>query len=355
VPIKAVDFFSGCGGTSAGLRAAGVDIRMAIDNDVDAVRTYRANMGDRVAVIDQDIRTIRPQDVEPALTDLTHDDVILFSACAPCQPFSRQKRNSSARDDRFSLLLEFVRFVWYFKPDLIFLENVPGVDRANGAMRPFATCLDSLRSLGYHVEYGIVDCRDYGVPQRRRRLILMGSRMGKIKFPPHTHGPGTPHERYSTVRDWIADLPPLSAGENCPWLPNHRAAHLSELNLRRIQATPAEGTRRQWSEELVLKCHQNGHKGHTDVYGRLRWDEPSSGITTRCISLSNGRFGHPEQDRALSAREAACLQTFPLDFTFQGSMASVARQIGNAVPFLLSQRFGEEYIRHVARIAQGGE
>lgn len=351
--IQVVDFFSGCGGTSAGLRAAGLEVVLGLDNDPDAAGTFRANLNG-VAFLERDIRTVTPEDIHEHISVHRRRCPLLFSACAPCQPFSRQRRGRETRDERYPLLLEFVRFIWAFRPDLIFLENVPGVNVATGAMRPFRTLLDSLSSLQYHTEYRIVECCNYGVPQRRRRLILIASRLGPISFPMATHGPGTDHVAYSTVRDWIGHLPPIAAGEEHSEIPNHRAAILSPLNLQRIQNTPPEATRSEWPMELRLKCHQNEYKGHTDVYGRLRWDEVSSGITTRCISLSNGRFGHPEQHRAISVREAACLQTLPMDFVLSGSLTSMARQVGNAVPVLLAQRFGDRFIEHVAEYNGGG-
>ncbi|HYW08717.1 MAG TPA: DNA cytosine methyltransferase, partial [Longimicrobium sp.] len=142
-----VDFFSGCGGTSAGLRAAGLNVALAIDNNLDATRTYEANFGQGIA-LNRDITTLTPQQIEPWLNDFAVDDLVLFSACAPCQPFSRQNRTGGSADDRYPLLLDFVRFVWYFKPDLIFLENVPGVDQVRGTARPFATCLHTFSNLG---------------------------------------------------------------------------------------------------------------------------------------------------------------------------------------------------------------
>lgn len=346
--ITVADFFSGCGGTCAGFRGAGLDLLLALDNDRDARSTFEVNFPG-TPFICRDIRNVAPTDIEYlVLNSRGQGKTLLFSACAPCQPFSIQRRNRRRSDERYPLLLEFLRFVWYFRPELVFLENVPGVDQVYGSVRPFATCLDTLRSNGYSVEHRVINCWDYGIPQRRRRLLLVASRLGPIRFPEPSHGPGTASPEYPKVRDWISDLPRIEAGETHPDVPNHRASTLSELNLRRIRATPAESTRVKWPEELVLECHKNGHRGHTDVYGRLRWDEPATAITTRCISLSNGRFGHPEQDRALSIREAACLQTFDRDFIFTGSMNSMARQVGNAVPVLLAKHVGEHFLRHVA-------
>jgi DNA (cytosine-5)-methyltransferase 1 len=221
------------------------------------------------------------------------------------------------------------------------------MQRGVDAELPFQEFKRRIEKLGYCVTWHVVSSASYGVPQMRHRLVALASRLGPIQFPPPSHGPGTSNPRYSTVRDWIGDLPPIVAGEEHPTIPNHRASGLSGLNLRRIRATPEGGGRKDWPTELKLKCHTNGYKGHSDVYGRMSWDSPATGLTTRCISLSNGRFGHPAQDRAISVREAACIQTFPRDFVFTGNWESMGRQIGNAVPVLLARRFGARIIDHI--------
>ncbi len=171
----------------------------------------------------------------------------------------------------------------------------------------------------------------------------MASLLGSIELPEATHGDGK--LPFSTVRQWIGELPPLNAGDTHPNDPVHRASVLSALNLRRIQVTQEGKGREGWPEDLLLDCHRT-HGGHSDVYGRLAWDRPAAGITTRCISLSNGRFGHPEQDRDLSAREAASLQTFPRTYQFAGALTSIAKQVGNAVPPLMARRLGEAIVAH---------
>ncbi len=185
----------------------------------------------------------------------------------------------------------------------------------------------------------------FGVPQTRERLVLLASRGPKIALPIATHGPGK--LPFATVKDWIGDLACLAAGGIDPVDPSHRAAELSELNMARIAATPEGGGRDNWPDHLLLDCHRN-HKGHTDVYGRLAWNKPAAGLTTRCISYSNGRFGHPEQDRAISVREAACLQTFPTSFVFSGNLNSKARQVGNAVPPAMARSIGMTIQDHCA-------
>ena len=221
------------------------------------------------------------------------------------------------------------------------------MQKVQGKSGPFDEFVRALKHHGYHVEHEIIASQDYGVPQMRRRLILIASRLGPISLPPKTHGPDTTHPDFAAVREWIGYLPPIEMGETHPDDPIHRAARLSELNCKRIRALSEGQNRSHWPDELKLRCHTNGYGGHTDVYGRMCWSRPATGLTTRCISLSNGRFGHPEQDRALSVREAARLQTFPMDFVFEGNLASMARQIGNAVPVLLAQRFGEHFNAHI--------
>ncbi len=197
------------------------------------------------------------------------------------------------------------------------------------------------------MSYDTISSADYGVPQTRRRLVLVASKLAPIAIPPPTHGPAT-GEPHSTVREWIGSLPPIADGRQEPEADSHRAMRLSRLNLERIRATPEGGDRRDWPQRLWPDCHRGGFDGHTDVYGRLSWDKPAPTLTTKCISYSNGRFGHPSQDRALSAREAARLQTFSASFQFAGSLTAQARQIGNAVPVVLARHFGRHLVDHAA-------
>lgn len=343
--IKVFDFFAGCGGTSAGLRDAGMEIVFGLDFDEDAGRTFEANFP-TATFVPTDIREFDPGELEEMVAFHRRDGaLILFSGCAPCQPFSKQNGKRSPQDQRHDLLDEFARFVGRLRPDFVFCENVPGLQLLSPSEGPLNRFTDLLRIWGYRHNSWIIESQDYGVPQRRRRLVLIASQQSTAQLPacppPPTHGPKV-NRPYSVVRDWISDLPPLEAGQAHPTDPAHRAAHLSELNLKRIRSTPPGGTRLSWPAELVLPCHQRT-SGHTDVYGRLRWDCPASAMTTRCVSLSNGRYGHPDQDRAITPREAASLQTFPRNFKFVGNHASMARQIGNAVPVLLARKFGEYF------------
>jgi DNA (cytosine-5)-methyltransferase 1 len=341
--VGVVDFFAGCGGTSLGFRRAGLSIIAGLDSDQYAGATYRRNFP-RATFLESRIEDVDPQIIKEILRNRKTRHVLLCG-CAPCQPFSRIGSRSST-DKRTALLDHFGRMVDAIKPSLLFVENVPGLQQTNLERGPLRRLISILERSAYDYSVGVVASQEYGVPQMRRRLILMGSRLGPIAFPKPTHGPGRPNPQFSTVWEWIGHLPPLEAGQEHPTVPNHRAAILSEINLRRISSTPVGGGRDDWPKDLILDCHNN-HDGHTDVYGRMHKDRPASALTTRCISLSNGRFGHPEQDRAISVREAALLQTFPDDFVFEGTFHSTAQQVGNAVPVLLAERFGKAIMRHV--------
>ncbi len=346
--VKVFDFFSGCGGASRGFQDAGMEVVFALDSDDDAKSTFEKNFPSahfehadiRQTTVDSVLGFVQAQEPHP----------VLFCGCAPCQPFTKQNtsRPEPDEDDRVPLLLQFLRFIECCEPDIVFVENVPGIQNPRRDAEPLSGFVRGLREAGYgEPAYGAVSLKKYGVPQSRRRLLLLASRHGPLELPLETHGPETDNPKYDTVRDWIEELPEIVAGQTHPDVPDHRAARLSDRNLRRIQATPEGGGNRDWPDDLRLECHRQS-KGYSDVYGRMSWDRPASGLTTRCISYSNGRFGHPQQDRAISVREAACLQTFPMDYEFDGSLSSMARQIGNAVPVRLATVFGHHVNEHLA-------
>ncbi len=349
--VRVYDFFSGCGGASCGFRAAGMEISFALDHDADAKASFQANFPDArfesVDIEDVDVEDIRSR-IE---SEKPHP--VLFTGCAPCQPFTKQntQRPEFDKDDRVPLLDHFARLVEVCEPDLVFVENVPGLQKLDSGSQPFGSFLCRLGAAGYRMDYRAARLARYGIPQTRRRLVLIASRHGPIRLPDETHGPDAPIKRYVTVRDSISHLPPIRAGEEHGRVSNHVAANLSALNLERVRATPEGGGHRDWPEHLKLECHKN-FSGYTDVYGRMSWDAPASGLTTRCTSYSNGRFGHPEQDRAISVREAACLQTFPNDFVFEGGVTSMAKQIGNAVPVRLAMQVGERFIEHLKDVGK---
>ena len=349
VTVRVYDFFAGCGGASCGFRAAGMEISFALDFDADARSTFEANFADTHFEF-SDIRDIEVDTIR-ARVEAERPRPVLFSGCAPCQPFTNQNttRPIFDKDERVPLLAQFGDLVEGCLPDLVFVENVPGLQKLDSHSQPFGGFLSRLDAAGYKVDYRAIRLARYGIPQSRRRLVLVGSRHGPIRLPDETHGPGTSNERYATVRDWISHLPPIDAGEEHEEVSNHRAAGLSALNGERVKATPEGGGHGDWPDDLKLDCHKD-FDGYSDVYGRMSWDLPASGLTTRCISYSNGRFGHPQQNRAISVREAACLQTFPEDFVFKGSMGGMARQIGNAVPVRLAEVLGQRFIEHLKTV-----
>jgi|AntAceMinimDraft_16_1070373.scaffolds.fasta_scaffold02772_6 DNA (cytosine-5)-methyltransferase 1 len=359
VPIRVYDFFSGCGGTSEGFRQAGIENVLAIDSWADATNTFQNNFCG-VPIINEPIETIDARRIEAYCSE--EPEIKLFCGCAPCQPFSKQKTNTkknALEDSRRGLLAYFSGIVHDCLPELVFVENVPGLQKLSvedGG--PFSLFLEQLDKDHYFVAYGVIAVQNYGAPQVRRRLVLVASRMGTISLPARTHGPNCA-KAYVTVRDAIADLPAVAHGTEHAdkrTYPNHRAARLSPLNLERIRHTGIHG-RRDWPESLLPNCYAKKadgkrYNGHSDCYTRLAWDKPAPGLTTRCISYSNGRFGHPEQDRAITVREAARIQGFPDTFVFLGSLNSMARQIGNAVPVQVAKEFGLHFIKHVRSVEQ---
>ena len=361
--IAVFDFFCGCGGTSVGFREAGMDIVWALDVNPAAAKTYKKNFP-KAKFNELDVNKLDIEELKREMAKYP-DHLKLFCGCAPCQPFTKQKTLKMKEDPRASLLLSFASVVEQAKPDFVFVENVPGVQKPRfGEDGPFPEFLQRIKKLGYRFEKegAVVAAQDYGAAQVRHRFIFLASLHGQVKIPVATHGEEDGKQHYKTVRDVIANLPPIAAGAEYEdpngLIKNHRAAALSKKNLKRIQATPHDGGgRTSWPSDsgLRLKCHtrtttKDGEKkkkytGHTDVYGRLWWDRPSTGLTTRCISYSNGRFGHPEQDRAISVREAARIQGFPDTFEFVGNLNDQAKQVGNAVPVPLAKAVGEEFIR----------
>lgn len=355
--IAAFDFFCGCGGTSRGFQNAGIEIAFALDIDPDAKSTFTKNFP-KTIFCEKSITKLSASDLQPML-DKHKDSYKLFCGCAPCQPFTKQNTESPKHDIRKSLLSQFGSIIAEFKPDFVFVENVPGLQKVPKCNQgPFPGFKELLQQMGYCITYGVIAAQDYGAPQLRRRFVLLASKHGEICIPDPTHGKDRDNP-YKTVRNAIADLPAITAGETSkePNLLNHRAAELSELNMARIKASDSDGGgRNNWPKELWPECYtrinENGetHSGHTDCYGRLWWDRPATGLTTRCISYSNGRFGHPEQNRAISVREAARLQGFDDAFEFTGNLNSMARQIGNAVPVDLAFAMGKHFVKHIEAI-----
>ncbi len=337
--MKAIDLFCGAGGLTRGLRHAGWSVIAGIDVDGTAAKSYEHNnSGSRF--VRADLRRVSGDDIR-ALAGCVSRRRLLLAGCAPCQPFSKQRRRHGLgkRTDA-TLLVDFARLVAKLRPGVVLMENVPGITAVPG-FSSFRRFLKTLRDCGYQCEHRVLNACDFGVPQHRRRYVLLAARSAMPRLPRGTADIPAAHP--ATVRRAIGHLPAIGAGETHPRIPNHSAARLFRRNLARIRATPADGgSRCDWPKRLGLEldCHRKAGVGFSDVYGRMWWDRVAPTLTSRCNSLSNGRFGHPEQDRAISLREAAALQTFPDDYEFFGAQNRIARWIGNAVPVSLAAALG---------------
>ena len=347
--IVAVDLFCGAGGLTKGLADAGIKVVKGIDSDGTARKTYETNNpGSRF--VNADISGISAADLTDGVRRQGAD--LLLAGCAPCQPFSKHGVRDP-RDRRRVLVWHFARLVGEIKPEYVIMENVPQFEKAGNAHRD--GFLRMLRKHGYRYDEGVVNAAEYGVPQSRHRYVLLASKNGQIRIPAGDYGR---RKRFRTVRDAIGKYPRIGAGESSPRVANHDAYDLSSANRRRIRATPPDGGSRTDTSGrgMTLKCHRNA-TGHTDVYGRMKWDHPAPTLTCRCVSFSNGRFGHPVQDRAISVREAAALQTFPDGYVFRSTKTGNAAHIGNAVPVLLARTLGRAIARssrHGARLRKPG-
>jgi DNA (cytosine-5)-methyltransferase 1 len=291
--------------------------------------------------VERDVSQVVPDDLDRFFGDAK---VKVLAGCAPCQPFSTySQRYEMDRNERWGLLYEFARLAEGTRPDVITMENVPSVQK-HEVFQDFVT---ELEKFGYHVWYSVVDSSHYGVPQTRKRLVLLASLYGPIEIIERTH------EKPKTVREAIGRLEPISAGGSSKSDGMHVAATLSELNLRRIKTSKPGGSWRDWPEDLVAKCHREGTgKTYPSVYGRMEWDKPAPTMTTQCYGFGNGRFGHPEQDRAISLREAAVIQGFPKNYKFLEKGARIefrtlGRMIGNAVPVGLGQAIAKSIRGHL--------
>ncbi len=344
--IKVIDLFCGIGGLTHGLIKEGLDVVAGIDNDDTCKFGFEYN--NKSEFIHKDIQKVTSEEIKQLFGDIENTVTVLVG-CAPCQPFSKLNLKR-ASEDELEPIEKFANLIAEYKPDIVSMENVPGL--SNIKKHPvFQTFLDSLTENGYKYSFEIVDVSEYGVPQRRKRLVLLASLHGEIKLIPRSH-----KDQPVTVRDTISDLEPIEHGEISPNDPLHRSRKLSPKNLERIQATPHDGgSISSWDDHLLLECHkkESGKTFMRSVYGRMRWDEPGPTMTTQCVGLGNGRFGHPEQDRAISLREAALLQTFPIDYEFTDPdepfyTKHVAKFIGNAVPVRLGAVIGESIKEHIA-------
>lgn len=345
-PVVGVDFFCGVGGTTRGFLDAGVDVICGIDIDPTASETYEANnirpCGLPSVYLPRSVDEVDRPELQ-RLIGSRDERVLVFIGCAPCQPFTRINTDKSNQGERRILLLSFLREIQFFKPEYVVVENVP--DIANEKYGDvFSRFLQGLDDAGYKHNHHIVDARDYGVPQHRERMALVASLRGPVKLPEATHGPKRlPYVAASEAFRY----PAIAAGETHPRIPNHQASRLEDINLKRIRAiTCPGGSRNQWPPELQLDCYKDRESGYEDVYGRMALNRPAPTLTTKFNSISNGRFGHPTEDRAVSLREGAALQTFPDNFVFKASIKHAAKHIGNAVPVLLARVLAAQIMAH---------
>lgn len=336
--LEAIDIFCGAGGLSLGLQRAGIKVIAGIDNDPECRFPYETNI--RAPFIEADVNRLSSAE----LINLYSPDAIrILAGCAPCQPFSGYAAaHGKLEDKRVDLLMTFHDLVRDVRPDIVTLENV-----ARLIYRPIWNEFTAgLNRLGYYSTWQIVDASQYGVPQYRRRLVLLASKREEIKVPVGQKSKAT------SVRDILRDLPTITAGGRSSSDPLHAARVLTPINLERIRMSKPGGTWRDWPEALRAACHmKKGGKTYPSVYGRMTWDAPAPTITTQFYGFGNGRFGHPEQDRALTLREGAMLQSFPKDFKFHDSrkkvnFRSIGRLIGNAVPPLLGEAIGRSIADH---------
>lgn len=346
--VSGVDLFCGVGGLTHGLRKAGIKIRAGIDLDQSC--SYAFEVNNDAKFIGADISKITGEDLKEFWKA---GEFRILVGCAPCQPFSTHSNKVKGKEqgDKWNLLIEFARLIKETLPDIISMENVPNL--ANKQV--FKVFVAELAALNYSIKYKNVYCPDYGIAQKRRRLVLLGSRLGEIDLVPPTHL----KENYVTVRDAIAHLEPIISGEKSTKDSLHFTTKLTDVNLKRIKASVPNGTWEEWDKELWLDCHKK-ESGQTykAVYGRMSWDEPSPTITTQFYNYGTGRFGHPEQDRALTIREASILQSFPPNYEFveknqEIHLTRLGTHIGNAVPVDLGLAIGKSIIKHLTGLKNG--
>lgn len=346
MPCVAVDLFCGIGGLTHGLIQSGMRVSAGIDINATCRYAYEAN--NQSVFVEADIAQLPSSEI----SNLYPNGAIrTLVGCAPCQPFSKytqRYRKEGHQGDKWKLLYSFLDKVRDILPEVVSMENVPEL----ATETVFHDFRAALIEMGYFVWWDIVFCPDYGVPQSRKRLVLLASRLGNITLIDPQYTPNN----YLTVQDSIGNLPAISAGQSLEEDPLHCSSNLSSENLERIKQSIPGGTWRDWDESLQLNCHKkDSGSTYPSVYGRMSWNEPAPTITTQFYGYGNGRFGHPEQNRALSIREGAMLQSFPQGYIFVPPGGKVSKKelgihIGNAVPVNLGRAIGESIQRHVERV-----
>jgi len=332
--------FCGVGGLSYGFKQEGFRIAAGIDIDEDCRYPFETN--NDAPFFRRDVASLKGREINALFGK---DKIRVLVGCAPCQPFSTY--NQKNRDPKWQLLGKFGSLVDKVRPDVLSMENVPRLLRFRQG-RAFRSFVKVLLNANYHVAWDVLYAPDFGLAQTRSRLVLLASRLGPIKLPSATYA-----NNHRTVRMEIGDLPRLKHGEASSTDPLHRASRLSPMNLKRIAAAKPGGTWRDWSSGLVTDCHRiDTGKGYSSVYGRMSWDDPSPTLTTQFFGFGNGRFGHPDQNRAISLREGALLQGFPRKYRFVAPgeelhFKKVGRLIGNAVPVRLASAIARAVRRHI--------
>lgn len=331
-----VDLFCGIGGMTHGFVKEGFTVSAGIDTDESCKYAFEKN--NNSLFVCESVENLNARRLAEYYPDGCAKILI---GCAPCQPFSKYTNRYTKElsyTGEWGLLFKFGELIKEFEPDIVSMENVPELVKHN-KYRVYDEFIDVLTESGYEIFRDLVYCPDYGIPQKRKRLVVLASKYGPIDLIPPTHKP----ENYKTVEDTITHLTPLEAGQTDPHDPLHRAAGLSNINLNRIKNTPKGGSWKDLDKSMIAECHKKAQgKTYGSVYGRMLWCEPSPTITTQCYGFGNGRFGHPVQHRAISLREAALLQTFPEDYDFIDPdsdyyISRIGRQIGNAVPVELGR------------------
>lgn len=333
--ISAIDLFCGAGGLTHGLIKSNVNVVAGFDIEESCRFPYeRNNIGAKF--FNKDVSILSSEELASLYPE---GDVKLLAGCAPCQPFSTYSQGRDVRKDKkWPLLYAFARLIRGVQPELVTMENVPDVTKHE----VYHDFVAELKGQGYQVWANAVYCPDYGIPQSRTRHVLLASKLGAIQIIKPTHNP----DKYITVGDTIGSLPKLKAGEADANDLLHKTSRLSDLNLKRIRASVPGGSWRSWPEELRAECHKKSTgRSYSGVYARMSWNKPSPTMTTQCYGYGNGRFGHPEQDRAISLREAALFQTFPKSYKFvekgkRVEFTPIGKMIGNAVPVQLGKVIG---------------
>jgi DNA (cytosine-5)-methyltransferase 1 len=347
-----IDLFCGIGGLTHGLLLSGLQVIAGIDIDSSCRYAYEKN--NKTVFIEADVAKLESAEITSLYPK---DSIKILVGCAPCQPFSRYAKRYQKKGytcNKWQLLYSFSEKIKDIRPEIISMENVPELSKSD----VFTDFVNSLRELNYHIFWDIIYCPCYGVPQKRRRLVLLASTLGAISFVPPKYTP----ETYLTVRDAIGKLAEIAAGKSLETDTLHWSASLSKTNIKRIEQSRPGGTWREWEDALHLSCHKKeSGRTYPSVYGRMMWDEPSPTITTQFYGYGNGRFGHPEQNRAISIREGAMLQSFPSDYEFfppdnlKPSRKKLGIHIGNAVPVNLGRAIGESIQQHISEVFENGK